>query len=67
MSDARYERSRAAVHEAVCRVLVADGRLRELVVRKVDGVPVGDSPWRERLLAAGFAPGYRGLALRDAR
>lgn len=25
MSDARYERSRAAVHEAVCRVLVSDG------------------------------------------
>lgn len=25
MTDARYERSRAAVHEAVCRVLVADG------------------------------------------
>jgi len=25
MSDARYERSRAAVHDAVCRVLVAEG------------------------------------------
>lgn len=25
MSDARYERSRAAVHAAVCRLLVADG------------------------------------------
>ena len=25
MSDARYERSRTAVHEAVCRVLVSDG------------------------------------------
>lgn len=25
MSDARYERSRAAVHEAVCAVLVAEG------------------------------------------
>lgn len=25
MTDARYERSRAAVHEAVCTVLVADG------------------------------------------
>ena len=25
MSDARYERSRAAVHEAVCTVLVAEG------------------------------------------
>ena len=25
MSDARYERSRAAVHDAVCSVLVADG------------------------------------------
>ena len=25
MTDARYERSRASVHEAVCSVLVSDG------------------------------------------
>jgi hypothetical protein len=35
----------------------------------VDGEPVGSSPFRERLLLAGFTAGYRGLVLRrtDAR
>ena len=47
--------------------LVADGRLRELVIRKVDGLPIGESPWRDRLVAAGFSPGYRGLTLRGPR
>ena len=47
--------------------LVADGRTRELVIRKVDGVDVAGSPFRERLLAAGFVAGYRGLVLRAAR
>jgi len=46
------------------RMLVADGRLRELVVRKIDGLPVADSPHRQALLATGFMPGYRGLLLR---
>jgi ATP-dependent Lhr-like helicase len=45
-------------------VLVADGRVRELVLKKVDGAPVAESPFRERLLEAGFVPGYRGLILR---
>ncbi len=44
--------------------LVADGRFRELLVAKVDGLPVTESPWRPSLLEAGFVPGYRGLALR---
>ena len=44
--------------------LVADGRFRELVVTRVDGSPIGESPWRPALLEAGFVPGYRGLALR---
>jgi ATP-dependent Lhr-like helicase len=44
--------------------LVADGRSRELLVARVDGEPVGASPWRPALLEAGFVPGYRGLALR---
>ncbi len=48
------------------RGLVSDGRSRELVVTRVDGLPVGQSPWRPALLAAGFVPGYRGLALRPA-
>jgi ATP-dependent Lhr-like helicase len=43
--------------------LLADRRMRELVITKVDGAPIGDSPWRERLLEAGFQPGYRGLVL----
>jgi ATP-dependent Lhr-like helicase len=44
--------------------LVADGRMRELLVAKVDGQPIAESPWRTALLEAGFVPGYRGLALR---
>ncbi|GIW20885.1 MAG: DEAD/DEAH box helicase [Chloroflexota bacterium] len=48
-------------------VLVEDGRYRELVVERVDGEPVAASPWRDRLLAAGFVRGYRGLVRREAR
>ena len=44
--------------------LVADGRVRELVISRVDGEPVAGSPFREALLAAGFVAGYRGVALR---
>jgi ATP-dependent Lhr-like helicase len=44
--------------------LVVDGRFRELVVTKVDGLPVAESPFRAALLDAGFVPGYRGLTLR---
>jgi ATP-dependent Lhr-like helicase len=47
--------------------LVGSGRARELVIRKVDGLPVAESPWRAQLLAAGFASGYRGLVLRGQR
>ena len=47
--------------------IVGTGRARELVIRKVDGVAVGESPWRERLLQAGFSAGYRGLVLRAPR
>jgi ATP-dependent helicase Lhr and Lhr-like helicase len=58
------------VAEAALRgltTLVTGGRLRELIIRKVDGVAVGESSWRDRLLEAGFAAGYRGLTLRAAR
>jgi ATP-dependent Lhr-like helicase len=55
----------AAAH--ALRALVDDGRVRELVVTKVDGEPVASSPFRAALEAAGFAPGYRGLVLRGAR
>jgi len=37
---------------------------RELVISRVDGLPVAESPMRDVLLASGFAPGYRGLVLR---
>jgi ATP-dependent Lhr-like helicase len=48
------------------RGLVADGRVRDLVVKKVDGEPVASAARREQLLESGFAPGYRGLMLRRA-
>ena len=57
----------AGVGEAAARALaalVADGRVRELVVTRVDGLPVAESPFRPTLLEAGFVPGYRGLTLR---
>jgi ATP-dependent Lhr-like helicase len=47
--------------------LVTGGRLRELIIRKVDGVAIAESPWRARLLDAGFSAGYRGLTLRHTR
>jgi hypothetical protein len=46
--------------------LVADGRVRELVITRIDGAPVAGSPMREALADAGFAAGYRGYALRAA-
>jgi len=49
------------------RTLVLDGRVRELVIRKVDGEDVAVSPFRPTLLEAGFAAGYRGLLLRGDR
>jgi ATP-dependent Lhr-like helicase len=49
------------------RALVADGRVRELVIRKVDGEDVATSPFRATLLEAGFVAGYRGLLLRGDR
>jgi ATP-dependent Lhr-like helicase len=49
------------------RVLVIDGRVRELVIRKVDGIDVATSPMRPFLLEAGFNAGYRGLTLRAPR
>ena len=45
--------------------LVADGRVRELVIGKVDGEPVAASRFGGALLAAGFVTGYRGYALRS--
>ena len=47
--------------------LVADGRVRDLVIRKIDGENVASSPFRSILLQSGFVAGYRGLALRSDR
>ena len=46
------------------RGLVDDRRVRELVITKVDGLPIAESPFRDLLTAAGFAQGYRGLVLK---
>jgi ATP-dependent Lhr-like helicase len=58
----------AAIADRALRALsalVRDGRVKELVISKVDGTPIATSHWRDRLLAAGFLPGYRGLVLRS--
>jgi ATP-dependent Lhr-like helicase len=57
----------AAAAVRALAALVTSGRNRELVIRKVDGVPVAESPFRDRLLAGGFSAGYRGLTIRGAR
>jgi ATP-dependent Lhr-like helicase len=44
---------------------VRDGRLRSLEIRKLDGVPVGESPALGALVAAGFTHGYRGVVVRS--
>jgi ATP-dependent Lhr-like helicase len=43
-----------------------DPRHRELVIGKIDGLPVAGSAAREVLLEAGFVAGYRGLVLRPS-
>ena len=55
----------AAVHGL--STLVVSGRQRDLVIRKVDGLPIAESPARAALLDAGFVAGYRGLTLRGSR
>ena len=46
--------------------LVDDGRVRELVMVRVDGVAVSTCAWRPLLEEAGFSAGYRGHVLRPA-
>ena len=59
---------RAALALAALGGLLGDGRLRELVLARVDGAPLApEHPWRARLVEAGFVPGYRGMALRPRR
>ena len=52
----------AACIEAL-RSLQVDGRVRRLQIERLDGLAVGATPQRERLVALGFRPGYRGLVL----
>jgi ATP-dependent Lhr-like helicase len=47
-------------------VLVTAGHVRDVVVARVDGDAVSASPHRATLAEAGFAPAYRGMALRGA-
>jgi ATP-dependent helicase Lhr and Lhr-like helicase len=47
--------------------LVGEGRDRELVITRIDGLPAGESPHRPTLEQSGFKAGYRGLVLRDLR
>jgi ATP-dependent Lhr-like helicase len=54
----------AADSLAALRGLIGEGRDRELVVGRIDGVAIGGSPHRAGLLAAGFVAAYRGLVLR---
>ena len=49
------------------RTLVEDGRIREMVLRKIDGEDIAVSPSRSVLIDAGFVAGYRGLVLRPQR
>jgi ATP-dependent Lhr-like helicase len=56
-----------AAAQALGELLADAGGRRELVISKVDGEPVGASPWRETLLRNGFTAGYRGLVLRKSR
>jgi ATP-dependent Lhr-like helicase len=54
----------AEVAARALRTLVEDHRVRELVITKVDGLPIAESPFRDLLVAAGFGQGYRGLVLK---
>jgi len=47
--------------------LVGEGRDRELMITRIDGLPAGESPHRPTLEQSGFKAGYRGLVLRDLR
>ncbi|MGZ4154490.1 MAG: Lhr family helicase, partial [Actinomycetota bacterium] len=44
--------------------IAKDGRLRKIDLTRIDGVAAGASPVAERLRAAGFVEGYRGLTVR---
>jgi len=45
-------------------VWVQADRARRLVIARVDGIPVAESPWHQALVAAGFRIDLKGLLLR---
>ena len=55
---------RGAALAALPRLVDRGGPLRELMVERVDRVPVAESPWAAELRDAGFRPSYRAYALR---
>ena len=44
--------------------LAKDGRVPRLEIARADGRPINETPWADRLAAAGFKPGYKGLTWR---
>jgi ATP-dependent Lhr-like helicase len=58
-SDGAADASLRALHR-----LVLDGRFRSLQIERIDGVAVAESTHRDRLTAAGFRQGYRGMTVR---
>ncbi len=52
---------RSACFEAL-RAMPGSTRRGTLIIEKVDGQPVGQSPYRDTLLEAGFISDYRGVA-----
>ncbi len=53
----------AALCVEALRSLQLDGRVRRLQIERLDGLALAASPQRERLVALGFRPSYRGLVL----
>jgi ATP-dependent Lhr-like helicase len=49
---------------ALAMLVGPDRPFRELVLTRIDGLPVSEAPHRPIVVAAGFAAGYRGLVLR---
>ncbi len=48
------------------RGLVSDGRLKRVQLERIDGTPIAESAFRERLAALGFRQAYRGYVLGPA-
>ncbi len=59
-----FEDGREADWPDAVASLVKDGRLKRIELSRIDGEPVGSSPFAEALRSAGFVDGYRGLVLR---